>query len=243
MNRKGFATIPVIILIIALVAIAGYFVVVKTLPSTTKQPELTNNTPPPSVEDKIPKNTPPPIAQKKLTIHCKPAVLPNSQGDVVFLGFELSLVTPCPTDEGVIKARATVSGPLGSDQRTINLSFLQQGNVAQVGEKVYSFEFSNQPVARNVDLQITGHGMVSLDARANVVVDGKDIGGGADSIFFLLASDGEFIVSRSSYFELERTKLANDLQARLIDKTKYDQEMQKMLEGKHTYICSQITCY
>ena len=207
--------------------------------------EKTASTSPSSIDSgKTSYDNLPPAPQKKLAIHCKPTVLPSGQGDVVFLGFELSLITPCPTDAGIIKARGTVvgGGSRSGEKTTINLGFRSKGNITLLGEKTYTFSFSNQPVVRDIDLQVIGPGMGSLDARAHEVIDGKDSGGGADSIFFLLANDGEFIVNRSSFFELERAKLTNDLQSGIINKSKYDQEFQKMLDGKHTYVCSHITC-
>ena len=129
-------------------------------------------------------------------------------------------------------------GKVGSD---VEVTFTPEGNVNMVSPKTYTINdlVSNRPTTKNVELRITGPGMGSLK------VHGDEIGfwGSSNSIFFLLAQDGDFIVNRSSYFYLETEKLTHDLQSGLITKSKYDEESRKMLEGKHTYVCSQIICY
>ena len=199
------------------------------------------------VQQETSKDNSPSTIQKKMTIHCKPTVLPPRQRDVQSpLVLALSLVTPCPTDDGAIKARTTVSlvSNVGeSGLKAIKVTLTPKGNINLVGANTYNINniVSSQPTIRDVELQIVGPGMGSLNAQAQGV--GNDEYGSADIIFFLLAKDGDFIVSQSSFFELERAKLTSDLQSGIINKTKYDQEVNKMLEGKHTYVCSQIPCY
>ncbi len=253
MNRKGFVNIILVVVIVTIVTVAGYFALVKKSPSMPNDQQTINNTPPPSVEGKTPKDNPPPIAQKKITIHCNPEKkLPPSSGSGNVqspLSVSLILLSPCPladsTMDGQIKTSLYNNSTYPLDVKTISVILSAEGNIAITSPKTYSID-DFILTTKDIKLLVTGPGMGSLNVHADGIQNNgnkNEILGSSDSAFFLLASDGEFIVSRSSYFELERVKLTNDLQAGLIDKSKYDAEFRKMLEGKHTYVCSQITCY
>jgi len=252
MNQKGFINIILVVVIVAIVAVVGYFTLVKKSPSTPDRQQIVNNTPPPSAGSKTPKGNPPPATQKKLTIHCNSGkTLPASSGGNVQspLSVSLSLASPCPLTDGTIDGKISTSLYVNSaypiDVKTISVVLSAEGNITITSPKTYSIN-NFALTTKDIKLLITGPGMGTLTVRASGIQNNgrRNEGvGSRDDIFFLLADDGDFIVSRSSYFELERAKLTNDLESGVINKLRYDQETQKMLEGKHTYICSQITCY
>ncbi len=158
--------------------------------------------------------------------------------------YTATMTQSCSLGNGIMNVRITI-GSRDPNIKTAEAILTPEGNVGVQGSKTYTGDFATDIMIKDIQLNITGPGMGSLRVLVNSIDNnGKKIEmrGGADSIFFLLTQDGDVLVNQSGYFELERAKLTDDLQTGRINKSKYDEEWNKMTGFGHTYVCAQIKC-
>lgn len=243
MTPKGLLNLVIILLAIIIIAVAGYFIFIKSLISNPNNQPIIDNQP--TTETEVLNET---LPLKAINCNYSKTLLSSLNDNVQSpLSISLSLASPCPSTTGAMVGKITtrLDKSDGLDVKAINITLKTEGNIATTDPKTYSI--SNLGLTtKDINLSITkpGMGLVTINAEGIKNNGDRNEGlGSSDSLFFLLTEDGDFLFNRSGYLILEQEKLTKDFEAGLINKSQYDQETTKLMSGNHTYICSKITCY